>query len=225
MKRNEKSTGSTGSYATAPGPSGNSDMHSKAPPGMQVVKKEDKETKLKAFITAALTDRSDAQSGSVITLIARSVDSPVSLALVSCAAELVAHGITVRAIYASDAGIGGLAITHPRLFDEIRLARNLRLLDAHEQLVADEASVWIGDTMRRDPAKRDAYENHVSGNAEAAAWGTTCFERLWRHAEAVIIERPVVAEAASVDEPVNESVDPLVMAALELQQIPAATRH
>ena len=51
---------------------------------------------------------------------------------------------------------------------EIRWAKNPRMLDAHEQLVIGPNSTWMGDCMRRDPTKRDAFQSFNVDCPEAA---------------------------------------------------------
>src|SRR5262249_61455436 len=91
-----------------------------------------------------------------------------------------AAGGTVRLILAQvdDEGQGAagnvLSCKHA-----IRGARHPRLIEAHEQLVLGPSTCWIGDAMRRDPAKCDAFENYVEGCGEAAGCASVSFERLW----------------------------------------------
>jgi hypothetical protein len=75
----------------------------------------------------------------------------------------------------------GVAFTH-----EIRWARHPRLVEAHEQLVLGPETCWIGDCMRRDPAKCDAYESYVEGCGEAAGCAAVSFERLWGASEPLV---------------------------------------
>ena len=71
---------------------------------------------------------------------------------------------------------GAAAITFSH---EVRWAKHPRLIEAHEQLVLGPETCWIGDCMRRDPAKCDAYESYVEGCGEAAGCAAVSFERLW----------------------------------------------
>jgi len=63
-------------------------------------------------------------------------------------------------------------------------------IEAHEQLVLGPETCWIGDCMRRDPAKCDAYESYVEGCGEAAGCAAVSFERLW------LASQPLVSQAA-----------------------------
>jgi hypothetical protein len=170
----------------------------KSAPRMDVVKREDKEDKLKQFISAHLTALATAPivAPSVATtwlLIARSSHSPVVKALNAMAPEMAKAQITVRTILAVlDNGAGdtqaGASQTGTMMLcpTECRVAGNPRLLEAHEQLVMGPATCWIGDSMRREPDKRDAYECYASDHALTAHWSTTSFNRLWAASDTIV---------------------------------------
>jgi hypothetical protein len=63
----------------------------------------------------------------------------------------------------------------------VRIANNPRLLDAHEQLIVGDA-IWYGDSMRRDPMKRDAFECTVVHDLEAVRRARAAFDNLWHSA-------------------------------------------
>jgi hypothetical protein len=133
-----------------------------------------------------------------VLIVARSVESPVVKAIVGLEREIIAAGLSVRMILAqverelfpSDwaAPVHTVGFEH-----EIRWARHPRLIEAHEQLVLDPQTCWIGDCMRRDPTKVDAFENYIEGCGEAAGCATVSFERLWAASE------PLVHKAADAD--------------------------
>ena len=124
-------------------------------------------------------------------MVARSLESPVVKAIASLAREIAEANISVRMIMAhadhdtfgdawSDAG-------HVVGFDhEVRWARHPRLIEAHEQLVLGPQTCWIGDSMRRDPTKCDAFESYVEGCGEAAGCALVSFERLWIASEPLL---------------------------------------
>ena len=60
-----------------------------------------------------------------------------------------------------------------------RFLTDARMLEAHEQLVLGPATVWIGDCMRRDPSKRDAFETYCDLNVPTARSARRSFERMW----------------------------------------------
>ena len=81
----------------------------------------------------------------------------------------------------------------------MRWARHPRLIEAHEQLVLGAQTCWIGDCMRRDPAKCDAFESYVEGCGEAAGCALVSFERLWGACEPLLV-RGLRTPAAQVTE-------------------------
>ena len=65
------------------------------------------------------------------------------------------------------------------------MVRDQRLLAAHEQLVLAPDYAWIGDSMRREPSRRDTFERFAPASAEVAMQATRSFERLWRATVAI----------------------------------------
>jgi hypothetical protein len=160
-----------------------------AKPRMDVVKREDKETKLKAFISDYLASSSSDCGSHLWLLVARSPESPVVLALSALAPDICAAGVTVQTLFtqvvvnAPDSAAFP-AVAYP---NEVRVIHDVRLLDAHEQLLLDPKTSWVGDSMRREPAKRDAYECYADGCAQTAGWTARAFGRLWDKGEPVIV--------------------------------------
>ncbi|MFZ4808060.1 MAG: hypothetical protein ACOYLQ_12435 [Hyphomicrobiaceae bacterium] len=160
-------------------------MRLRAAPCMVIVKREEKESKLKEFISGVLDQllaggtlsRAEITAGWCV--IARSAESPVLKALAAIAAE--SGAINIRVLVAlMDPPLEQLDVigsSHRHLADP-------RHLNAHEQLILGPVSSWIGDCMRREPAKRDAYEQFAPDCALTAKWATTSFDRLWAAAEA-----------------------------------------
>lgn len=196
-----------------------------AKPRMDVVKREDKEEKLKAFISNYLTASGPCHSGEPWLLVARSAESPVVLALCAMAPAIKAAGYDIKALLTSVApnvpdSTARVAIGFAC---ELRIARDIRFLDAHEQLRIDTTTSWVGDCMRREPAKRDAYECYANGCAETADWSAKAFGRLWDRSEPVMVveDLPTASTPAAVPE-----MDACVS---QLAQVPstvvASTRH
>ena len=134
----------------------------------------EKVAKLSAFIASDIDTRGARglyAAGGCYLLIARSPESPVVVALRDHASSLAKSGIRIRAIF-SDVEPGQGAVTVAAapfaLPSECRIARDPRLLAAHEQLVLAPDRSWVGDSMRREPSKRDAYESFAPGCAETA---------------------------------------------------------
>jgi hypothetical protein len=196
-------------------------MRFRPPLRVSVTRHEEKEQKLQAFLShhiARLRPGGDAKHPSHLLLVARSLDSPVAKAITSLADEIATAGLAARLILAhadreplpEDWG-RGIAFTH-----EIRWAKHPRLVEAHEQLVLGPETCWIGDCMRRDPAKCDAYESYVEGCGEAAGCAAVSFERLW-HAS-----QPLVSRTARRGGGLGSGPLPIIEAA---SQATAGTRH
>ena len=144
-------------------------MSVRPPLRVSVTRHGEKEQKLKEFVGRHLAE-SDIGAGSQasqILVVARSLHSPLVKALTALADEIAAVRLTVRLILAhfdqepEDWG-RNIAFAH-----ELRWAKHPRLIEAHEQLVLSPEICWIGDCMRRDPAKCDAYESFVEDCGEA----------------------------------------------------------
>ena len=204
-------------------------MRSNTPARMHVIKKEEKEANLKAFIQKDLEARKASghaagqTTGKTYRLVARSLESPVARALTSLSHEIAEGGISVRMVLTQtslgcDTDVSASACGFSPA--ETRIIRDVRFLDAHEQLVVNPTSAWIGDCMRREPSKRDAYECFAPDCADIASWATTSFERLWSAGEP--IELTPLPPAAVVEELVDVSVLPI---AENQPTHEASTRH
>lgn len=138
-------------------------MTQTGPTSYKVVKHADKVEALKSFLSSAAARL--AISSDIVrpapTLIARSPESPVAQALMAAPQSLFVFGAP-RIIFTRlhDAGtIPALPEVMSQSIDrQFRLLADPRFLDAHEQLVLATDCCWIGDCMRRDPMKRDAFE-------------------------------------------------------------------
>lgn len=158
---------------------------SKAPNAIRVVKKEQKESQLTHFIKERLdTEGLRTNKTGYCQIIARSPSSPVVQAAVSMGDDLAKAGIIVQLILASDQSDDETAATPAMdMLSHVGSCKKLndtRLLDAHEQLVMDHSSAWIGDSMRRDPLKTDAFENYAKDNDDVVKWALSSFAELWR---------------------------------------------
>ncbi len=196
-----------------------------AKPRMDVVKREDKEEKLKAFISSYLTASGSRHSDQPWLLIARSAESPVVLALTALAPAIKSAGFEIKVLLTSVAPNVPDSTAHIAIgfACELRVARDIRLLDAHEQLRIDDTTSWVGDCMRREPAKRDAYECHASGCSRTADWSAKAFARLWEKSEPVmVVEDAPAAVVAAID----PQMDACVAQATQLPStVVASTRH
>jgi hypothetical protein len=160
-------------------------MRSDSSPANDAAKREQKERGLRQFVESFLAGVEagpTAGDAGACLLLARSPDSPV--ARVVCEfARAKRLQLPIRVIFTTletadprDAGLPAL----PLFAADIRLVRDPRLLDAHEQLVLGSRTSWIGDCMRRDPLKRDAYEAYSADGRGKALRAIASFERIWR---------------------------------------------
>lgn len=200
-------------------------MRSSTPPTMHVVKKEEKEPQLRAHIGSYLGALDGmAGEGHVFLLVVRSHESPVVRALANLAPDLCASGVRIDTIVAMPGN--DLALNWPEeliSISECRTLHDIRLLDAHEQLWLGDDAFWIGDCMRREPAKRDAYECHGTGHREGARSVWNAFKHFWAKAEPVRLAKvrpPEGAIVAALDEAVAA-----LQAAEQTTPPLAATRH
>ena len=168
-------------------------MSFRPPLRVSVTRHEEKEQKLQQFLSqhiAAPRPGGDSAHPDHLLLVARSLQSPVVKAITTLGDDIAAAGLGLRLILAhvdrdplpEDWG-RSIAFTH-----EIRWAKHPRLVEAHEQLVLGPETCWIGDCMRRNPAKCDAYESYVEDCGEAAGCAAVSFERLW-HASQPLVSR------------------------------------
>lgn len=193
------------------------------PPRMHVVRKEEKEGRLKAFVGEHLAVVAEAPStGEDLTVIARSFESPVVRALAAYRNEMKAAGIRIRAIVVLAEGPDE-AVTELLGASTTRQGCDPRLLDAHEQLAFGGRVAWIGDCMRREPAKRDAYEIYSPDCAETAALARRSFERVWAFAGA---GKAISGAAALPALPSAEPVEVALAALSEGESSPTvSSRH
>ena len=165
-------------------------MSTEAPSSLHGLSIAEKISRLTAFIADDLDAR--AATGMHATdacylLIARSAESPVAQALRAHADRISSMGIRLRAIF-SEIDQAGTHLAAPFVVpSECRIARDSRLLAAHEQLVLTPTRTWLGDCMRREAGKRDAFERYAHDCAQTGAHATRSFESLWR------ITAPLVA--------------------------------
>ncbi len=174
-------------------------MRPNSPAGMEVIKKEEKEARLLSFVEQTLASAGECDElphTQEILILARSPASPVARAVRDAAETIRAAGLSVRCVYTNtatadeDQAHGDADL----IAGCVRLTHDARLLEAHEQLVLGHADAWIGDCMRREPGKRDAFECYAPGEPELAAWARLAFEKIWRAAEPVAVARDSDAE-------------------------------
>lgn len=189
-------------------------MAPKAPQHMIVVKKEDKEPKLRALIADALAGPLSGKPA-VLRLLVRSTSSPAAKAVVALQGELAAAGFELLVV-TTTVDVTGFEALADRC--TIRLLSDIRCHDAHELMVIDENAGWVGDCLRRDPATRDSFELHAGGSGPMAGLLTLSFNRLWAMSQphAGLPPRPSAEEV---------SVAVAALAPEEASRLLALTRH
>jgi len=158
------------------------------PPFKPFETKEERENSLRAFISGSLDETATSRADG-ISLLARSPSSLVMTALMAMSDELAERRIGVALVLA-----GGTIAAENETWNltfstnfvhEIRLTSNPRILDGHEQLIVGDRSIWYGDCMRRDPAKRDAFSMSLPDNREAVRAARFAFRALWERAQSI----------------------------------------
>lgn len=204
-------------------------MQCRSAPSLVIVKREEKEGKLKEFIDSILQQqmaRSGAEAGLVTaqwSVVARSLESPVVKALQSIAERVGSLKVRLAIALLEPTGHCGQGE-----FEQIsRIHRHLadpRHLNAHEQLILGPAACWVGDCMRREPAKRDAYEQFAPDCPLTAQWAATGFERLWAASSSLV--RPGRTLAIDI-EPASEAAVAVALGGPGemLPPVLASTRH
>jgi hypothetical protein len=177
-------------------------MRIASPSRLVMVARTDKEARLKDFLGEGLALRTeDPARDDSVTAFLRNPDSPAARALSAVCLDGRAEGACIRVLicdtHADDpAATSVLDISGA----EFRVFADPRFGAAHEQLVIGASRVWIGDCMRRDPAKRDAFELYHANDAATRLFAAVSFERLWA------LGRPIKPARA-------ESVSPEIIAA------------
>ncbi|MEO1205050.1 MAG: hypothetical protein AAFV45_01835 [Pseudomonadota bacterium] len=183
-------------------------MSLQPPADIQVVKREDKTARLTEFMEKGLTaltiKRDEGCSSYDVSVFARSVESPVIQALGVVAADLTAAGARIRLVLTGleieDIDTAPVTATLAGARIDVRVTNDPRLLDAHEQLCLGTDATWIGDCLRREPAKRDAYERFSTGCAGTSKSAQTAFEHVWSRSVAMTLPG-IDASAAGLNVP------------------------
>jgi|GEM_PF-564214 len=163
---------------------------------VDVVRREHKEQKITAFLQAHIAAASgetlaDNDGAKTFLLLARSPASPVARSIKSLNAALQNAGVVLRVIFSqigSDSSCDDWTSADGEISfaREIRIINNAALLDAHEQLILGPATSWVGDCMRRDPHKNDAYECYADDCQTTARCASNSFERLWLKSDSFV---------------------------------------
>ncbi|MFT3733096.1 MAG: hypothetical protein QM780_17040 [Hyphomicrobium sp.] len=141
----------------------------------------DKEARLKDFISEAFVPRGEEPAREVcLTLFVRSPDSPAARALYAAWSEGLIEGAQILVV-AGDTTVEEPSA--PSVFGipgiECRVLGDSSFGPAHEQLTLSHSRVWIGDCLRRDPTKRDAFELYHPNDASICVFAIASFKKLW----------------------------------------------
>ena len=183
-------------------------MRLKSPIRNEATEREEREEQLRDFIKANLDGlREGADS---VLLFARAPDSLPARVVFELSQVFAAHNLGARFVFAGAAAATSgdqWRLNFDKAFShEIRLLRDSRYLDGHEQLVLGGRSVWFGDSMRREPDKRDAFVHFVDGCEPTAARSRATFGRIWHAAV------PVYAHSLTPQPPAEPLSAPDVLA-------------
>ncbi len=158
---------------------------------MMTMSRTDKEARIKGFIGEAIAshDENPARDNG-LTLFVRSPDSPVARALAAACTEGNVLAARIRIVICDTNTEEPSA---PSLLEvpgiECRVLADPSFGPAHEQLVVGHTFVWIGDCLRRDPMKRDAFELYHANDAVAGIFAMASFEKLWARARPLKLPR------------------------------------
>ena len=164
-------------------------MQIKVPPSTHRDLLETREQRLTGFLTAGIQDTAGTREGTTegtILAVARCGESPVARALIALRPTLAAAGFKIRVVFSEeDARVDQFVAGSQDggTMPDVRIVRNPRLRDAHEQVIVCGAAVWFGDSLRRDNNRRDLFEQFLGAAPEAALAAARAFEKLWARTE------------------------------------------
>lgn len=166
-------------------------------PRLLHIGREDREAKLKDFIGEDLARRGRRVRRSYLHAAGSCARQPCRARSRPSTTELAEANVTVQAVLLD---LDSLTDEpgRPSVLDlvnaEVRLLADVRFTAAHEQMVLSAGRLWLGDCMRRDPAKRDAFEIFHDVNTAAAQHACVSFSRLWAGAQPIRRVRPLAPE-------------------------------
>ena len=142
---------------------------------------------------------------STISLIARSPASPVARAVLAAASECQAPGVRFEVLFCRAEPAEQMsqwlelvargAASNTVL--QLRRACHPAIADAHEQMVLGTNFSWLGDSMRRDPETRDAFETFECFNPPIAQRIDRTFQVLWPKGEKLTAVHRVMAASGT----------------------------
>lgn len=183
---------------------------------MMMMSRTDKEARLKDFIGEAIASRGENPTSEIcLTLFVRNPDSPAARALHAAWSEGLTENTGIL-ILIGDTNADEPAA--PSVLDiataECRVLADPSFATAHEQLTVGPTHVWIGDCLRRDPAKRDAFELYHPNDPAISVFAIASFDKLWARGRVL---KPANAERLSAEIIASQSDDSNVL--------PSTPRH
>jgi len=163
----------------------------------------DKEARLKDFIVEGLLRRGDvSDSNAPLMIVVRNNESPVARALCAALSENPEAAVDIKIIFGGASGEEPAAAAPLQDIEgaEFRVIDDPRFAAAHEQMVVGNTHVWIGDCLRRDPTKRDAFELYHRADQSVHLFTAASFVKLW-------------ASAKPMKQPKDGAVSPEIIAA------------
>lgn len=155
---------------------------------------------------SAIAEASPAQKS--LTLIARSPASPMARAVLAALPEAEALGVRADVVFSRSEPAELMAAwfeaagRHPSdPLLRLRRANVAALADAHEQVTLGTTFSWVGDSMRRDPETRDAFETFEPFNGEAARRVGRTFAAFWSRSVVMASTHRLAANLSSDDLP------------------------
>lgn len=136
----------------------------------------------------------NSQEARLVSIIARSPVSPVMLAMQATADDLRSRNVEVRVVFTDVDPEKALRSTWQAMTmlapdrehtDLIRWANAPAILEAHEQMVMGDRMCWLGDAMRREPGRRDAFDIFEADAQRTCSLALKSYARMWEHARPV----------------------------------------
>jgi hypothetical protein len=185
-------------------------MRIASPSRLMMTARTDKEARLKDFIGKGLASHDEGPArDDDLTLFVRSPDSPVARGLYAAWSEGHAESTRIRILICDTNSEEPAAAS---LLDiagaEFRVLADPSFGPAHEQLIVGRSQVWIGDCLRRDPTKRDAFELYHENDPAIGVFAAASFEKLWERGRPL---KPLTSETVSPEIIAAQSDDQSVL--------------
>lgn len=189
-------------------------MRIASPSRLMMVARTDKEARLKDFIGEGLAPPDEDPARDIyLTLFVRNPDSPVARGLYGAWTEGRAENARIRVLICdTNSEEPATASLLDIAGAEFRVLADPSFGPAHEQLVVGRNHVWIGDCLRRDPTKRDAFELYHPNDPKNGVFASASFEKLWERGRPLKLLK-------------SESVSPEIIAAQSDDQNVSPRNH